>query len=77
MGGSMPLKKLGEGAYGHERQFYGSGLQNRNRLISDITARRLHAVMTGAWVSPLASARLRDLLCRSINLVERQPDPEN
>ena len=76
-GSNACQKTWGEGPYGRERQFYGAELQNRNRLSSDITARMLHAVITGAWVSPLASARLRDLLSRSIDLAERQADPEN
>ena len=70
-------KTWAEGPYGRERQFYGPALENRNRMSTDFTARLLHAVIAGAWVSPLASARLRDLLCRSLDLEERRSDPEN
>lgn len=76
-GSNACQKTWGEGPYGRERQFYGAEMENRNRLSTDITARMLHAVLTGAWVSPLASARLRDLLSRSLDLAERKADPEN
>ena len=37
----------------------------------------LEAVMTNALVSPLACKRLRQLLSRSIDLMQRKADPEN
>ena len=70
-------KTWAEGPYGRERQFYGEALENRNSMSTDFTARLLHAVIAGAWVSPLASARLRELLSRSLELEERRSDPEN
>ena len=70
-------KTWSEGPYGRERQFYGEDRQNRNRLSTDVTARLLHALMSGAWLSPLASARLRQLLQRSLDADQRLADPEN
>ena len=75
--GNACQKTWSDGPYGRERQFYGPNMENRNRMCSDFTARLLHAVITGAWVSPLACARLRDLLSRSLDGAERQADPEN
>lgn len=70
-------KTWAEGPYGRERQFYGPGLENRNRLSTDVTARLLHAVIAGAFVSPPACARMRDLLARSLDPITRATDPEN
>ena len=75
--GNACQKTWSDGPYGRERQSYGPNLENRNRMCTDFTARLLHAVITGAWVSPLACARLRDLLSRSLDAAERQADPEN
>jgi hypothetical protein len=70
-------KTWAEGPYGRERQSYGAALENRNRLTTAMTARLLHAVIAGEWVSPQASARMRDLLGRSLDAEARQADPEN
>ncbi|NDA75818.1 MAG: hypothetical protein EBZ96_10960 [Synechococcaceae bacterium WB9_3_282] len=66
-----------DGPYGREQQFYGSNKENRNRLNTDVTARLLHGVIAGAWQSPLASARIRAALSRSLAKSERLSDPEN
>ena len=70
-------KTWGDGPYGRERDFYGVGLGNRNALTTAATARLLESVMTDALVSPLACKRLRQLLSRSIDLMQRKADPEN
>ena len=70
-------KTWGDGPYGRERQFYGPDRANRNRLSTDATARLLHAAMAGAFVSPLASGRMRDLLRRPLDPALRAADPEN
>ncbi|ABM79076.1 serine hydrolase [Prochlorococcus marinus] len=70
-------KTWGDGPYGRERDFYGEGLGNRNALTTAATARLLESVMTDALVSPLACKRLRQLLSRSIDLMQRKADPEN
>ncbi len=70
-------KTWGDGPYGRERQFYGPDRANRNWLSSDATARLLHAAMAGAFVSPLASARMRELLRRPLDPALRAADPEN
>ena len=70
-------KTWGEGPYGRERDFYGERLENRNRLSTDATARLLHAVVAGAMVSPPACQRMRGLLRRSLDPLDRAEDPEN
>lgn len=70
-------KTWGDGPFGRERQSYGEALENRNRLSSDATARLLHGVIAGALVSPPASARMRDLLARSLEPAALRADPEN
>ena len=70
-------KTWGDGPYGREREFYGPGLENRNRLSTDAVARLLHAVMASALVSPPACARMRGLLARSLDPGVRAADPEN
>jgi Beta-lactamase enzyme family len=70
-------KTWAEGPYGRERQSYGRELENRNRLNTEVTARLLQAVMAGVWVSPQASARMRELLSRSLDPGARRADPEN
>ncbi|MBV2351370.1 class A beta-lactamase-related serine hydrolase [Synechococcus sp. HK05] len=70
-------KTWGDGPYGRERQFYGAGLDNRNRLNTDLCARLLHAVMAGALVSPPVCNRMRTLLHRSLDAAARTADPEN
>ncbi|MEB3305843.1 MAG: serine hydrolase [Cyanobacteriota bacterium] len=70
-------KTWGDGPYGRERQSYGEGNANRNRLSTEGTARMLQAVMAGAMVSPPASRRMQALLARSLDLGQRAADPEN
>jgi hypothetical protein len=70
-------KTWGDGPYGRERQSYGEGLENRNRLNTEGTARLLQGVMAGALVSPPACLRMQDLLARSLDLEQRASEPEN
>jgi hypothetical protein len=70
-------KTWAEGPYGRERQSYGSALENRNRLSTEVTARLMQAVMAGEWVSPQASARMRELLARTLDPAARREDTEN
>ena len=70
-------KTWGDGPYGRERDFYGSELENRNRLSTDAVARLLQAVMASALLSPPACARMRALLARSLDPALRAADPEN
>lgn len=70
-------KTWSDGPYGRERQAYGSELENRNRLNTNVTARLLHGVISGALVSPPACRRMRDLLQRSLDPHQRAADPEN
>ena len=70
-------KTWGDGPYGRERDFYGAALENRNRLSTAATARLLHGVSRDGLVSPLACARMRDLLRRSLDPAGRAADPEN
>jgi beta-lactamase class A len=70
-------KTWGDGPYGRERDFYGSELENRNRLSTDAVARLLQAVLASALVSPPACARMRALLARSLDPALRLADPEN
>ncbi len=70
-------KTWNEGPYGRERDFYGESNLNRNALSTTATARMLEAVMTNSVVSPIACKRLKKLLSRSIDVVERKKDPEN
>ena len=70
-------KTWGDGPYGREREFYGSELENRNRLSTNAVARLLQAVIASALVSPPACARMRALLARSLDPARRAADPEN
>ncbi|MGC6482124.1 MAG: serine hydrolase [Synechococcus sp.] len=70
-------KTWSDGPYGRERVFYGELLDNRNALTTAATARALEAVMTDGLLSPPACKRLRDLLARSLDPVQRAADPEN
>ena len=70
-------KTWGDGPFGRERQSYGPDLANRNRLSTDLTARLLHGVISGALVSPLACQRMQALLARSLDPELRRADPDN
>jgi len=66
-----------DGPYGRERAFYGADLDNRNSLSTESVARLLHAVMRDGVVSPPACERMRALLRRPLDPLQRQADPEN
>ncbi|MDA1247266.1 MAG: serine hydrolase [Cyanobacteria bacterium] len=70
-------KTWGDGPYGRERDFYGTELENRNRLSTDAVARLLQGVLASALVSPPACARMAALLARSLDPAQRLADPEN
>ena len=70
-------KTWGDGPYGRERVYYGTDLENRNRLNTDAVARLLQAVLASALVSPPACARMAALLARSLDPALRLADPEN
>jgi beta-lactamase class A len=70
-------KTWGDGPFGRERAFYGAGLENRNRLSTDATARLLQEVMASTLVSPPACRRMQGLLARSLDPQLRAADPEN
>lgn len=70
-------KTWGDGPYGRERDYYGTELENRNRLSTDAVARLLQAVLASALVSPPACARMAALLARSLDPALRLADPEN
>ena len=70
-------KTWGDGPYGRERVYYGTDLENRNRLSTDAVARLLQAVLASALVSPPACARMAALLARSLDPAQRLADPEN
>jgi hypothetical protein len=76
-GANVCQKTWGDGPFGRERVFYGSELENRNRLSTDLTARLLLAVMASALISPPACARMRALLERSLEAGARAADPDN
>ena len=76
-GSNACQKTWSDGPYGRERQFYGTALENRNRLSTDGTARLLQAVIAGAVLSPPACERMRQLLRRSLDPGLRAADPEN
>ena len=76
-GSNACQKTWGDGPYGRERQFYGTDLENRNRLSTDGTARLLQAVIAGGLISPPACERMRQLLWRSLDPAQRAADPEN
>ncbi len=70
-------KTWDDGPYGRERVFYGADNGNRNRLSANGVARLLQGVIASALVSPPACARMRPLLYRSLDLLQRAADPEN
>jgi hypothetical protein len=65
-GANACQKTWTDAPYGREREFYGPGLQNRNRLNSDAVARLLHSILAGELLSPPACARMRGLLERPL-----------
>ncbi len=63
--------------YGRERDFYGSGNNNRNALSTAAIGRLLEGVMTESIISPRACKNLKELLARSTNFLQRSQDPNN
>ena len=66
-----------DGPFGRERDFYNEGNINRNALSTDATARILEGIMTNGMISPPACMRLKKLLSRSLDLMQRKINPEN
>ncbi|MEL6927969.1 MAG: serine hydrolase [Cyanobacteria bacterium J06600_6] len=56
-----------DGAYGRERAFLGSMMENRNMLTTDAVARLLHSIIGGVAVSSERSQKMMQLLHRSLN----------
>ncbi len=70
-------KTWSDSPYGRERDFYGVGNINRNSLTTAGTARILESIMTNSIVSEQACQRLKKILSRSLDEIERQSNPEN
>ncbi len=70
-------KTWADGPYGREKDFYGIKNNNRNALTTDATARLLEAIMTNEILSPVSNNRIKDLLARSLDLLQRKANPEN
>lgn len=56
-----------DGAYGRERAFLGTLMENRNMLTTDATARLFHSIIGGVAVSSERSQKMMQLLKRSLN----------
>ncbi len=70
-------KTWSEGPFGRDNDFYGPQNGNRNSLTTTATARLLESIMTDNIVSPAACRRQKEFLSRSVDLGQRQSDPEN
>ncbi len=70
-------KTWSEGPYGREQDFYGTEQGNRNAISTIATARMLESIMTGEILSPRGCKRLREYLSRSLDVNQRENDPEN
>ncbi len=66
-----------DGAYGRERAFLGTLMENRNMLTTNATARLLHSIVGGVAVSAPASQAMMDLMARSLDPEVLAADPEN
>jgi len=66
-----------DGAYGRERSFLGSALENRNRLTTNAVAMLLHSIIGGVAVSSERSQAMMALLKRSLAPEDLLADPEN
>ncbi len=66
-----------DGAYGRERVFLGTLMENRNMLTTNATARLLHSIVGGVAVSAAASQAMMDLMARSLDPAALAADPEN
>jgi hypothetical protein len=69
-------KTWGDGPYGREMEFVGKLRENRNMLSTNATARLLHSIVGGIAVSSDRSLSMMNLLKRSLNLTEKQPDED-
>ncbi len=70
-------KTWGDGPFGREKDFYGTGNVNRNAMSTSGTGRILEAIMTDGFLSPQACKRLRAILFRSLERKKREENPEN
>ena len=59
-----------DGAYGRERAFLGSLMENRNMLTTNALARLLHSIIGGVAVSAERSQKMMQLLSRSLDPAE-------
>ncbi|MDC0835866.1 serine hydrolase [Geitlerinema sp. CS-897] len=66
-----------DGAYGRERAFLGTMMENRNMLTTNATARLLHSIIGGVAVSSQASQQMMALMKRSLDPTDLAADPEN
>jgi beta-lactamase class A len=69
-------KTWSDGPYGREMEFIGKLRENRNMLSTNATARLLHSIVGGIAVSSDRSLSMMNLLKRSVNLAQQQPDTE-
>ncbi|MGB3559129.1 MAG: serine hydrolase [Geitlerinemataceae cyanobacterium] len=70
-------KTWGDGAYGRERAFLGTMMENRNMLTPNATARLLHSIVGGVTVSSGRSQAMMALMKRSLDPTDLAADPEN
>lgn len=70
-------KTWGDGAYGRERAFLGTMMENRNMLTTNATARLLHSIIGGVAVSAGRSQAMMELMKRSLAPTDLAADPEN
>ncbi|HIK30037.1 MAG TPA: serine hydrolase [Oscillatoriales cyanobacterium M59_W2019_021] len=70
-------KTWGDGAYGRERAFLGTMMENRNMLTPNATARLLHSIIGGVAVSARRSQAMMELMKRSLDPTDLAADPEN
>ncbi len=66
-----------DGPFGRDKDFYGEKNQHRNAMTVLATAKILEGVMTNQLLSNKANKRLKDLLSRPLDLIQRKSDPEN
>ncbi len=70
-------KTWSDGPYGRDKDFYGDRNQNRNSMTTEASGRIMEAIMTNNLLSSQATMRLKKLLHRSLDLVQRKSNPEN
>ncbi|MBO9998836.1 MAG: serine hydrolase [Cyanobacteria bacterium SID2] len=66
-----------DGAYGRERAFLGTMMDNRNMLTTNATTRLVHSILGGVAVSSQASQTMMAFMKRSLDPTELAADPEN